>query len=1087
MRNLGLIISFWLSAISFTTNALALGLGEIEVSSYLNQPLNAEIEVISARAGEIDDLLVGLASREAFTKAGLARPTNLSELRFAVKKSEEGDTAVIKITTKAAIKEPFLNFLVEADWSKGRVLREFTILLDPPYYADNPAPAAQQAPSAKAPETAAQTQQPVASSSEGAGASETETSAAIPKPIALNEATSTSVEQLEQEASDMTDAPDIAEPTDTGTQAETDSITVIKGDTLWGIASKLQDSGLSINQIMLAIQRTNPDAFTGNNINNMKVGSVLRIPDSSEMGAIDRQQAYAQALEQNGLWDDYVARITGMPAVSAKAAGAGTITEEAQTQGSEPSTKLNLLTPGDGESDVAGAQSEGEDANELRVKLALAEEELDASRIDNLEQESRIADLEARLSKFEELQKMLEIEDDSLAKLQSDQAQASDQGTEKTVIGEIQPGDEDTLLEDVLGEDNAADTMAEDSSTAVTTSDSEKMPEEQSSVPPVPVIVTEVASEPSLLDGLIPDILPSLDSLAFDPVMLGGLGGILLLLIGLIIYRRKKSTDSDDGEILVNDPIFASDIDEDEDLTPIHMADDVFGDMEDDSDDSEISLTDASQFDEDLEDENDIDGELDDLTQANIASQGGMPVTEAPSENGSTDEQDDTLNEADVYLAYNLYDNAEELLTQSLEENPERADYRSKLLDTHFATKNVEAFLREAEALKSMGDQANRYWDRVQVMGYELAPDNALFAGAIDSNLSAADLEVSKPAEADFDLGPSEDDSGFSLTDFELDDEETGNILALDAEVQGAEADEDLESSELFDAENISFDGEDNDISDDLDFSFDESADSVDEPENVAGTVEFDLPDDLDLGSGDIAENLDAAEVDTAVMAPVGLDDELEENADADTGAIETTDIIELDDAVENDLDFIDMGDDAITEAANGIEAGAAVDTSTSTDGFEDDYARMDDIETTDVVDDLSAELESDLDSGLDEAGLKQQLEGGTDNIEFDLGAFDDDDPTVLDLEQSTETLATGTFVPDDFDELTEMTDIGAFENIEDLMLPDDVDEVSTKLDLARAFIDMGDAEGARSSLGEVMSEGSEEQKAEATSLLDQL
>ena len=140
MRNLGLIVALWLTAL-LPLNSLALGLGEIEVNSFLNQPLNAEIEVISARPGEIDDLLVSLASREAFTRAGLARPQHLTELRFAVNKNEEGDQATIVVTSRSAIKEPFLNFLIEADWSKGRLLREFTVLLDPPFFADQPAAA----------------------------------------------------------------------------------------------------------------------------------------------------------------------------------------------------------------------------------------------------------------------------------------------------------------------------------------------------------------------------------------------------------------------------------------------------------------------------------------------------------------------------------------------------------------------------------------------------------------------------------------------------------------------------------------------------------------------------------------------------------------------------------------------------------------------------------------------------------------------------------------------------------------------------------------------------------------------------------
>ncbi len=139
MRNLGLKVTLWLMAL-LPINSFALGLGEIEVNSFLNQPLSAEIEVISARPGEIDDLLVSLATREAFTRAGLDRPRHLSDLKFTVNKSEDGETAVIMVTTRSAIKEPFLNFLIEADWSKGRLLREFTVLLDPPFMPSNRRP-----------------------------------------------------------------------------------------------------------------------------------------------------------------------------------------------------------------------------------------------------------------------------------------------------------------------------------------------------------------------------------------------------------------------------------------------------------------------------------------------------------------------------------------------------------------------------------------------------------------------------------------------------------------------------------------------------------------------------------------------------------------------------------------------------------------------------------------------------------------------------------------------------------------------------------------------------------------------------------
>ncbi len=1081
MRNLGLIISFWLSVVLIPTNSLALGLGEVQVNSFLNQPLKAEIEVISARVGEIDNLLVGLASRDAFTRAGLSRPNLLTDLRFTVQKNEEGDSAVILVTTKAAIKEPFLNFLVEADWSKGRLLREFTILLDPPFYADSPSPTQQ-------PEAV----QPVAETIQAQPEPD------VTSPIVETEPTESMSSTTEQQTitepiafSDEDQNVDNVAVSGSGVVESTGDVVVNKGNTLWSIASAQLDSGYSMSQIMLAIQRANPDAFGDNNINNLKVGSVLRMPDFSEMGEIDQQQAYAQVLEQNGLWDDYVARVTGKPVIAGESESSGD-SYGADTEGD--TGELNLVTPGDGESDAAGLQNEGDDANELRVKLALAEEELDASKVVNQELESRIGELEARLSKFEELQKMVEIEDDSLAQIQENQAQEDETVVSSEAISEEQKAaDEEALLEELLTDETEAasaedadDAMVEDTSsesviTVVEESDAvgdDSLDSEQSGEAlPVPVIVTEpVMTEPSMLDGILPesvvDMLPDvsglMDGLALDPLILGGIGGILLLLIGLVIYKRKKS--ADDEDVVVNDPIFAmGDEEDDEELTPIHLAEGAFEGLEDE--DSEIgAITQETELPSSM-----VEEEEDDFSRTAVISSEEMPEPEAPAEPVS-DEQDDILNEADVYLAYNLYDNAEELLTSSLEANPERADYRSKLLDTHFATKNVDAFVREAETLKSMGNPADRYWDRVLVMGFELAPDNDLFAGAKDSDVSAADLEIAKPVAADFDLGAEEDDTNFSTTDFDLGESDTNTFEATDfssAEIgEGLETDQfeglpdldeeespDLAEEELPDLpamDELPAMDDEEDVSDDmvdLDFSFDD-----DESEQSSeDDTDISIVDELEVGTEDSDEDLD-----------FGLPDDLDLGGDEDLD-LESTAVLEAGTAVIDIEEFtVDEEDDDNVE-----------------------------IEPTSVISiDDPAAVDESIDFGMEDTAMMQvaiEDDDGEDDVILDLGDIDDDDALSMDVDIGAGLSETDTFAPGDFVEPEELdameADIGNvdFDDIEDLMLPDDVDEVSTKLDLARAFIDMGDAEGARSSLDEVMQEGNDEQKAEAKELIDQL
>ena len=1081
MRNLGLNLIFWLAVIILPTNSLALGLGEIEVDSFLNQPLKAEIEVISARAGEIDDLLVGLASRDAFTRAGLSRPNNLTELRFAVQKSEDGESAVILVTTKNSIKEPFLNFLVEADWSKGRLLREFTILLDPPFYADTPAPQPATETAAITPEPEVPT--PIAESSDTSSVSVDEQQS-ITEPIALSD-------DDQQSPDETTYSP---EPVTEQSSLVPGDVVVEKGNTLWGIASRLRgDTGYSVNQVMLAIQRANPGAFGDDNINNLKVGAVLRLPDSDVFGDLDQQQAYAEVLVQNGLWDDYVARVIGNVAVASEGSGTG------DSSSTEQSGELNLVTPGDGDSDAAGLLSEGSDANELRVKLALAEEELDASRVENVELSSRIAELEARLSKFEELQKMVEIEDDSLAQLQSNQATETDEVVSTDTITEEQKtADEDALLEELLTEEAKAematdamvdeigeaatveadtDTLTEDEPTAEVATDAmsdDSLVEEQSSeTPPVPVIVTEVETkEPSLLDGIIPagilDILPSMDSLALDPLMLGGLGGILLLIIGLVIYKRKKAEDDD---VLVNDPIFVSDEDE-EDFTPIHLAEGAFEGLEDEfdtgTDETDIPLASLQDDDED------------EFARTAIVSKEEMPEPEEASA-AVVDEQDDILNEADVYLAYNLYENAEDLLQQSIEANPERADYRSKLLHTYFATKNTDAFVTEAENLKSMGKPADSYWDRVMVMGYELAPNNALFAAAKDSNLSAADLEIAKPEVADFDLGANEDDTNFSTTDFDLGAEDTNTFEATDFSSGDIGVDLDLdELPELGDEDDTNIpdfatgDKAVEKVPDeigDLNFAFDDDEDSSEESADD-DSMSFDLPEDLDLG-GDLDDDLDFES--TSVV-------------EAGTAVVDTA----MFDADTDDSFNLDMDDDE--EPTSVIEAGTAVIDTAMLDAEIDDDLDFggEEIEATATIStSKKAEAKGGIDFGMEDTAMMQVTPDVDDIDDFMLDMDEDDDALSLDLDVDADNSKTDTFAPGDFDDPEELevdeADFDGFDDIEDLMLPDDVDEVSTKLDLARAFIDMGDAEGARSSLDEVMVEGTDEQKAEAKTLLDQM
>jgi pilus assembly protein FimV len=129
----------WLiPALFLASDIWALGLGNIRLSSALNEPLRAEIELLSATPEELNNIKVQLASAETFERYGIDRPLFLTRLQFEVSKSGRAEGNVIRVSSVDPIREPFVTFLVEASWSRGRLLREYTLLLDPPTFASPP-------------------------------------------------------------------------------------------------------------------------------------------------------------------------------------------------------------------------------------------------------------------------------------------------------------------------------------------------------------------------------------------------------------------------------------------------------------------------------------------------------------------------------------------------------------------------------------------------------------------------------------------------------------------------------------------------------------------------------------------------------------------------------------------------------------------------------------------------------------------------------------------------------------------------------------------------------------------------------------
>jgi len=355
-----------LLAALIATDVYGLGLGELDLDSGLNQEFRASIVLTNTRDLTIDEVLPNLASQDDFDRVGVERAYHLTGLRFAVVEDEAGQL-VVKLTSTNPIIEPYLNFIVEVLWPSGRILREYTVLLDPPVFGEEGV-------------------QPLSQSEAGMPPAAT--------PSRPSSTTSQSGAQARREATDdeygMTTS----------------------ADTLWAIALEVRpDSSISVQQTMLALQRGNPDAFINGNINLLKAGHQLRIPSLEEIGADDFNEAVEEVQAQN---DEFYNR-SERPQRRERVAQ---LDASRQRERGSPSTdsddgELRLLASDNSRGSRAG--DSGSNA-ELENELAVAMEDLDRARRANTEINVKIGDL---ASQVETLNEIVKLKDDQLAELRA--------------------------------------------------------------------------------------------------------------------------------------------------------------------------------------------------------------------------------------------------------------------------------------------------------------------------------------------------------------------------------------------------------------------------------------------------------------------------------------------------------------------------------------------------------------------------------------------------------------------------------------------------------------------------------------------
>src|SRR3989454_2279296 len=692
------------SVMALPMSALALGLGRLSLDSGLGQPLSARVELTAAQKDELDSLVAKIADLSIYRDNNVQYPPALARARVTVEQSPNSPP-YLKVTTTQAVNEPYLDLIVEVNWATGRVIRNYTFLLDPPGTA------------------VAQAGEPIAPVR-----AEAAPARAARSPRAL--------------------------PTAAGPKAGGgDTYTVHRGDTLSKIAKEYKPENVSLEQMLVALFRSNESAFDGRNMNRLRSGQILTIPPVDQAAAATPTEAKQVVRVQASDWRAYRDRLaaaapTTVAGERQQAAG-GKITTAVEDKGAatQPGKDQLRVSREAGKAAAAGAAG----------GAAVAE---DAAAKDRAlrEANARVASLEKSL---QDMQKAVELKNQTMADLQrqADAAkaakapEASKTEPAKVATGPVTPpqaaktappattpvpptaippaptgvtpatvtpppavapppaaapptkapetkAPEAKTPEAKAPETKAPEAKAPESKAPESKAPEAKAPETKTATTPVKASKAP-PTEPSFLDELISN----------TPTWAIGAGalGILALIAGLVAARRRKTTKFEDSIISGTDI----------------KTNTVFG-----------------------------------STGGGVVNTGDNSLASDFSREGlgniDTDEVD-PIAEAEVYLAYGRDAQAEEILKEALKKDPQRQEIYLKLLEIHAQHNKPSAFETVASELYSISGGQGEVWQKAMALGRQLDPNNPLFAEAggtaAFAAAAAADGEHAAPvAEGDSEL-----------------------------------------------------------------------------------------------------------------------------------------------------------------------------------------------------------------------------------------------------------------------------------------------------------------------------------------------
>lgn len=647
--------------------ASALGVGDIRLHSALNQSLKAEIPLVLSGPENIADVKVALAGPEAFAKAGVERQYFLTKLNFEAIRKPDGSHA-IEIRSRDVMREPFLTFLVEVNWPQGRILREFTVLMDPPATLPD-AGFAETEPAFVARPT--RRYEPAAA------------------PDVAEEAPPVRRRHTRRSASPEQQAENRAA---LGAPPSADQLTgenygpVQRNENLWSIAKPLaQDAAVSHEQMAIALFRANPQAF-GGDINRLRAGATLRIPTKDYINQFGAQQARSAFARQQG-------GMGGGPAEGG------------------PENQLKLLSPTDAKARAESAAS----TREGKAKGELALEVAETVKQENEEFRSRLRDLEQKLG---ELQRLIVLKDQQISSLQA-QPRTSEQPPAET-----RPQPPTPAVKAEPQQPSVAQPVPS--------------PQQPPSMPPPAQVQTEppaaqpaVPKPPAPRPKPVPAPRPAVTpppvaepGFSIEPVYLGAAGAIAGVgLLAWLIRRNRNMKIAETESILLAA--------ERESLQKARLSTSKPGETP-----LEPVVSPKSSF-------------LSEFTPSDFDAL------------GSESDEVDPIAEADVYLAYGRYKQAEDLIRHAIAQHPDRDECKLKLLEIYSATENRAAFEEYAKSLKQTYKGAKpEFWAKIEDMARDLPPGGDLF--------QASEAGVQKPkAQAS---GSAKKAGGLDLSDDLIDD-----------------------------------------------------------------------------------------------------------------------------------------------------------------------------------------------------------------------------------------------------------------------------------------------------------------------------